>query len=79
MNYLKTFIKEEDGMETIEFVVILAVVAGLIAIVARVGKSVKDRGDQAEQKVNDGLGELDQILGTGTSGSGDAATTTGNA
>lgn len=78
MNYLKSFIKEEDGMETIEFVVILAVVAGLIAIVARVGKSVKDRGDQAEEKVNDGLGELDQILGTGSSsGNGDAASAAG--
>lgn len=44
MNYLKDFIKNEDGMETIEFLVVLAVIAGLIGIVVSVGKNIKIKG-----------------------------------
>ena len=39
--YVKAFVKDESGMETIEFVVILAIVAGLIAVISAVGSTVR--------------------------------------
>lgn len=39
--YIKNFIIEESGVETIEWVGVLAVAAGLIAVIAKVGSSMK--------------------------------------
>lgn len=58
----RRFIKDESGMETIEFVVVLAVVAGLIAIVAGVATKVSDTGTKAQEKVNTGLTNIDDFL-----------------
>lgn len=41
--YLKQFIYNEDGVETIEWIAILAVTAGLIAIVGSAAKTVKGK------------------------------------
>lgn len=56
--YMNSFIKEEDGMETIEFVVILAIVAGLIAIISAVGGQVRDKAGEAQDKIEAGLNEI---------------------
>lgn len=56
--YVKTFVKDESGMETIEFVVILAIVAGLIAVISAVGSTVRDKADQAQGKINEGLNAI---------------------
>lgn len=41
--YLKQFLREEDGVETIEWIAILAVSAGIIAVVGSAAKAVKGK------------------------------------
>ena len=41
--YLKDFIYEEDGIETMERLAILCVAAALIAIIAKVASSLKGK------------------------------------
>ena len=60
--YAKRFFSEEDGMETIEFVVVLAVIAGLIGIVAAVATRISTTGSSAEDKVNTNLDKIDTFL-----------------
>ena len=57
-NYLKAFIKKEDGMETIEFVVILAVVAGLIVIITGGGATVRNKATDAQEVINNGMDSI---------------------
>lgn len=56
--YIDSFIKEEDGMETIEFVVILAIVAGLIAIISAVGSTVRQKATEAQGEITNGLNSI---------------------
>lgn len=60
---IRKFWKDESGMETIEFVVILAIIAGLIGIVAGIGTRMSTTGSAAEGEVNSGLDKIDQTLG----------------
>lgn len=53
MDNVRNFIENEEGMETIEYLVVLAVVAGLIAIVVGVAKSVKTKGTSIAGKLDD--------------------------
>lgn len=46
MDTVNSFFKDEEAMETIEFLVVLAVIAGLAAIVMSVGKTIKTRGTE---------------------------------
>lgn len=55
---IKEFVKNESGMETIEFVVVLAIVAGLIAIVTRVGTAITSKGNGAEEAITNGISGL---------------------
>ena len=43
IKYIREFIKDESGVELIEWLAILGVVAGLIIIAAKVGEKVKSR------------------------------------
>lgn len=52
---MKSFFVDESGMETIEFVVILAIIAGLIALVTSIGKKVTKVGNGAAVDINDGM------------------------
>ena len=46
MDTVNSFFKDEEAMETIEFLVVLAVIAGLATIVMSVGKTIKTRGTE---------------------------------
>lgn len=41
--YLKEFIQDEEGLETMEWLAILCVTAALIAIIAKVASSMKGK------------------------------------
>ena len=56
--YINSFIKDEKGMETIEFVVILAIVAGLIAVISAVGVTVRKKADEANTEIMNRLNEI---------------------
>ena len=43
IKYIREFVKDESGVELIEWLAILGVVAGLIIIAAEVGEKVKRR------------------------------------
>lgn len=57
-DYIRAFKADENGMETIEFVIILAVVTGLIAIVFSVYKNVKGKAEGAEQQINTVMNQI---------------------
>lgn len=49
MNTLKRFLKDEQGLETVEWAVIAAlIVAGLILIITGLGENVEDRFSELE-------------------------------
>lgn len=41
MNYINLFLKNEDGVETMEWIAIISVTAGLIVIAAKCGNKLK--------------------------------------
>ena len=53
--YISRFIKNEDGMETLEFLVLLSVVAGLIGIVIAVKTSIEDAGEKVASSMENML------------------------
>ena len=62
MEYAKKFFKNEDGMETLEFLVIMAVVVGVIALAVTVGKDAKGAGEKAKGTAATGLKQLQNNL-----------------
>lgn len=52
------FIKDDEGMETIEFIAVLVVVAGLIAVIAGLGTDLHDRATSQKDKI---IKDIDQI------------------
>lgn len=60
-NYMKKFIKEEDGVETIEFLALIAVAAALVAIIAGIGAKMKSTADAASSKMDDALNQIGGI------------------
>ena len=57
-NKMMHFIKQEDGMETVEWLCILAVVAGLITVVSRVAGTLNKKASDAEGAI-DAIGNFD--------------------
>ena len=47
-NYIKRFVNEDEGIETIEFIGMVAVAALLVAIVASIGTSMKQKAVDAQ-------------------------------
>ena len=55
MNALKRFLKDERGLETVEWAVIAAlIVAGLITVIGTLGNSVENKFVQLEDAVSNG-------------------------
>lgn len=53
--YISRFIRIESGMETLEFLVLLSVVAGLIGIVIAVKGSIEDAGEEVASSMENML------------------------
>lgn len=68
--YVKQFIKEEEGIETIEFIGLVAVAAVLIGVIATLGKSMKDRVTASQQKMDNAFTNLDTTMGDVPANSG---------
>lgn len=56
--YRKEFLKKEDGIETIEFVALLAVAAVLIGIVAKIGTTLAAKGNAVDGQITDALNQV---------------------
>lgn len=53
--YAKKFVTEGEGIETIEFVALLAVAAVLITIVAAIGSKMAAKGNEVESSIGSAL------------------------
>lgn len=53
--YAKKFVTEDEGIETIEFVALLAVAAVLITIVAAIGSKMAAKGNEVESSIGSAL------------------------
>mgnify|MGYP006867983820 CR=1 FL=1 len=60
--YLKRFVKEEEGIETIEFVGLVAVAAILIGVVVQIGTKMNATAGKAKNKLDASMGEVDKML-----------------
>lgn len=56
--YIRDFLKEEDGAETIEWIALIAVAAALIGIITAISTKMKDSGAQADTAISDALAGL---------------------
>ena len=66
MRLAGAFHEGEDGMETIEWVIVLALVAALLAVVISINTRVNTTATNAQKTIDSKLGEVDAQLGTGT-------------
>ncbi len=66
MRYVNEFHSEVDGMETIEWVIVLALVAALLAVVISINSRVNTTASNAQKTIDSKLGEVDAQLGAGT-------------
>lgn len=55
--YINDFIKGNDGVETIEFIGVLAVGAGLIAAIASVASGMNDKVSGAKSSISKSIDE----------------------
>ena len=53
--YATKFVTEDEGIETIEFVALLAVAAVLITIVAAIGSKMAAKGNEVETSIGTAL------------------------
>lgn len=60
--YLKEFLNKDDGIETIEFVALIAVAAILIAVIVSVGSKMKGTADLAATEINNSMDKVDGLL-----------------
>lgn len=56
--YFYSFVKEEEGIETIEFIALLAVAAVLIGIVTAIGTKLSTAGTAIESQIDGALSGL---------------------
>ena len=66
MEYVNALHDDESGMETIEWVIVLALVAALLAVVISINTRGNTTASNAQKTIDSKLGEVDAQLGAGT-------------
>lgn len=61
MNYLKIFFCEDDGVETIEFIALIAVAAVLVGVIISIGSTMTSSAKSAQEDMSSALGNLKNI------------------
>lgn len=61
MNYLKSFFYEDDGVETIEFIALIAVAAVLVGVIISIGSTMTSSAKSAQEDMSSALGNLKNI------------------
>lgn len=59
---MRRFFKEEDGMETLEWIVILGVVSAALVAVAAVSGAFKSTASAAKNKTSSSLSKIQQDI-----------------
>lgn len=66
MKYLKSFVKEEDGIETIEFIGLVAVAAILIGVIVAIGTKMNETAEKAQKSLDKSMDKVNNMIdGTG--------------
>lgn len=68
MKYLKSFVKEEDGIETIEFIGLVAVAAILIGVIVAIGTKMNGTAEKAQESLDKSMDKVNNMI----DGKGDA-------
>ena len=61
MNYLKSFFCKDDGVETIEFIALIAVAAVLVGVIISIGSTMTSSAKSAQEDMSSALGNLKNI------------------
>ena len=61
MNFLKSFFCEDDGVETIEFIALIAVAAVLVGVIISIGSTMTSSAKSAQEDMSSALGNLKNI------------------
>ena len=61
MNYLKSFFCEDDGVEKIEFIALIAVAAVLVGVIISIGSTMTSSAKSAQEDMSSALGNLKNI------------------
>ena len=61
MNYLKSFFCVDDGVETIEFIALIAVAAVLVGVIISIGSTMTSSAKSAQEDMSSALGNLKNI------------------
>lgn len=69
--FFNSFITEEDGIETIEFIALVAVAAILIGVIVTIGTNMKGTADATEGELSSKMGEVEGLFGGSGGGSGE--------
>lgn len=56
--YVKDFLNQNDGVETIEFIALIAVAALLVVAITSIGKSMKGNAEGAKAQMESALSGL---------------------
>lgn len=62
--YLESFVREDEGVETIEFIGLVAVAAVLIGVVATIGGKMKNTANSAQGAMDGAIQQLGNEIGT---------------
>ena len=61
MNYLKSFFCEDDGVETIDFIALIALAAVLVGVIISIGSTMTSSAKSAQEDMSSALGNLKNI------------------
>ena len=59
--YLKDFFVKNEGVETIEFIALIAVAAALVIVIANIGGSMASSADDTQTEMESALNKLKDI------------------
>lgn len=60
-SYCRNFAYGEEGSQIVEYIAVLAVVALMIGILAKIGVEMKKTGTNTQKNITDAFGEIEKI------------------
>ena len=70
--YIKNFIRDEEGMEILQFAIVILITVGLIGVIMTIGKSIKGQLETTNDTMNSKFSDFNNAA-AGTTGGGSGA------
>lgn len=61
--YIKDFVAEDEGVETIEFIGLIAVAAALVIAIAKIGGTMTQTATSKQEELSNALESIDGLVG----------------